>query len=88
MQLFIVILLICTACAYLIFKWLPKQHKQNLSSRLIKKIPQLNGILSMSNNACSDGCSTCGACEQPATKNNVTGQIKIIRIFPNSSTLN
>lgn len=87
MQLFIVILLICGAGAYLIFKWLPKQHKQNLTTWLIKKIPQLNGILSMSNGACSDGCSTCGACEQPAKKNNVAGQIKIINIFPNSSTL-
>jgi hypothetical protein len=88
MQLLIVILLICGACAYLVFKWLPKQHKQNLTAWAIKKIPQLNGILNTPFNACSDGCSSCGACEQPAVKNNVAGQIKIIRIFPNSSTLN
>lgn len=88
MQLLIVILLICGACAYLVIKWLPKQLKQILYACLVKKIPQLNGILNMSNNACSSGCSTCGTCEQPAVKNNGARQNKIIRIFPNSSTLN
>ncbi len=88
MQLLIVILLICGAGAYLVFKWLPKPIKQNLTAWLMKKIPRLNGILNMSNNACSSGCSTCGACEQTAVKNTDLNQIKIIRIFPNSSTLN
>lgn len=88
MQLLIVILLICVACAYLAFKWLPKTHKQNLTAWMINNVPQLNGVLSMPNNACSDGCSSCGGCQQAAVKNESTNQMKIIRVFPNSSTLN
>jgi hypothetical protein len=88
MQLLIVILLICGACAYLVFKWLPKQLKQNLYAWIIKKVPPLNSILNMPNNACSEGCSSCGACEQPTLKNNATNQSKFIQIYPNSSTLN
>ena len=88
MQILIVILLICGACTYLVFKWLPKPYKQNLTVWMIKKIPQLNGILNMPNNACSGGCSSCGACEPSALTDKAGAQIKIIRIFPKSSPLN
>lgn len=88
MQLIIVTLLIGVSSAYLLFKWLPKKQKQYLRTWLIKKAPQLDGVLNMTNNKCSDGCSSCGGCEQPMEKINTIEKMKIIRIFPNSSSLN
>lgn len=88
MQLFISILMICSASSYLVLKWLPKKHKRNLYTWLIKKTPQLSAMLNIPERECSDGCSSCGTCEQVAIKNSADLQIKIIQIFPNSSTLN
>ena len=88
MQLFIVTLLISLSSIYILFKWLPKKQKQYLMTWSIKKVPQLERVLNMTNNRCSDGCSSCGACEQPIEKKNANENIKIIRIFPNSSSLN
>lgn len=88
MQLFIVTLLIFGSSAYLLFKWLPKKHKQKLSAWLIKKSPQLDGVLNMPSDGCSGGCSSCGACEQAPIKNSTNDEIKIIRIVPNLSRLN
>lgn len=88
MQLFIVILLICGSSAYLAFKWLPKKHKRKLSAWLIKKMPKVFVVLNTPDGGCSGGCSSCGACEQPVTKNNSNKEIKIIRIIPNFSHLN
>ena len=88
MQSFIVALLIFGSCAYLVFKWLPKNHKQKLTARLVKIAPKLSEALPIPNDGCSGGCSSCGACEQPSIKNNANDGIKIIRIVPNFSRLN
>jgi hypothetical protein len=88
MQLLIVSLLIFSASAYLSLTWLPNRVKKILFVRLIKMAPRLNGVLNISSDGCSGGCSSCGACEQPAAAKKGNEQMKIIRIFPNSSTLN
>ena len=88
MQLLIVTLLICVSSAYLVFKWLPKKHKQKLSTWLIKKSPQLNGVVNKPNDGCSSGCSSCGACEQTSMKTTTSDEIRIIRIVSNFSHSN
>lgn len=88
MQIFIVIILVSSAIAYLSFKWLPNERKRKLLVRLSKKIPLLVKLLDEPKSTCIVDCSSCGACNATPTKENNNPLQKVIKIFPNSSALN
>lgn len=84
MQIFIVIMMICAAAAYLILKYLPANSRK----LLMKKIPELTKLLKVPTGDCSGGCSSCGACAETSTKKNTDRQVKVIKVFSNSSRMN